>query len=86
VHLTPRASNDALVGLHGDALKLRIKAPPVDGRANEALIGFLARCLGVKRGDLALVSGQTSRTKMILVNGLAPEEVITRMGAHLDRI
>ena len=80
VHLTPRASSEGLGGVHGDALKVRVKAPPVDGRANEALLKLLAKSLKVKNKSLDLVSGQTSRTKMVVVEGLTPEEVTSRLG------
>jgi uncharacterized protein (TIGR00251 family) len=70
VHVQPGASASAVVGEHGDALKIRLAAPPIDGRANAALIEFLARRLGVGRAAVTLVRGQTSRAKQLRVAGL----------------
>lgn len=79
VHLTPRAARDDIVGFHDRALKIRLKAPPVDGQANEALVKFLARALGVKKADVSIVAGHTSRAKTIHVTGLTPAEVAKRL-------
>lgn len=67
VHVQPRASVSEVVGLHGDALKVRLRAPPVDGAANEELIGFMAEMLGLRRDDVTLVGGATSRAKRLFV-------------------
>lgn len=79
LHVQPRASRTEIAGLHGDALKLRLAAPPVDGAANEALIRFLAERLGVPRSAVTLVSGATSRRKVVEVSGMTAEAV----AAHL---
>lgn len=79
LHVQPRAARTEIVGLHGDALKLRLAAPPVDGAANDALIRFLAERLGVSRSALTLVSGATSRRKVVEVAGMTAETV----AAHL---
>lgn len=79
VRLSPRASREGMGGLHGDALKVRVKAPPVDGRANEALVRLLAKVLGVSRSSLEIVSGRTGRTKVLRVAGLSPGEVTARL-------
>jgi uncharacterized protein (TIGR00251 family) len=78
--LQPRGGRDAIIGLHDDALKIRIGAPPVDGAANEALVRFLADRLGVSRSAVALVSGHTSRNKVVEVSGLSTEEARRRLG------
>jgi len=70
IHATPRASKSQVQGLHGDALKVRLQAPPVDGKANEALVEFLAGTLGIAHRQISLVSGQTSRQKRIAIRGL----------------
>jgi uncharacterized protein (TIGR00251 family) len=70
VHVQPRAGRTAVVGRHGAALKLRVAAPPADGRANEATCELLARTLGVKGGAVSLVSGASSRTKRIRIDGV----------------
>ena len=79
VHVQPRASRTELAGLHGDALKIRLAAPPVDGAANEALIAFLAGQLQLPRSRLELVSGSTSRAKSVAVNGIGVEEATRRL-------
>jgi len=70
VHATPRASRNQVQGLHGEALKVRLQAPPVDGKANDSLIRFVAEVLGIPRRDVLLVSGETSRQKRLLVCGV----------------
>jgi uncharacterized protein (TIGR00251 family) len=70
VFCQPRAARTALIGLHGGALKVKVKAPPVEGKANEAVLGLLAETLGVPGGRLTLMSGEQSRNKRIRVDGL----------------
>ena len=79
VVITPRAKASAVVGLQGEDLKIKIAAPPVDGAANQALIKFLARLLGLGSGDLSLVAGQTGRRKIVRVDGLNEEELWSRL-------
>lgn len=79
VRLQPRASRDEIVGPHGDTLKVRITAPPVDGQANAHLIKFLADAFGVPRGQVTLVSGDTARSKQLRITAprrLPPEAMI----------
>ncbi|MBI4984803.1 MAG: YggU family protein [Rhodocyclales bacterium] len=71
LHIQPGAKRTEVAGPHGDALKIRLAAPPVDGKANEALIAFVAKTLGVPKASVALVSGQTSRAKRVRVAGIA---------------
>ncbi len=75
VHVQPRASRTELAGLHGGALKVRVAAPPVDAAANRALIAFLAESLGVPKRSVRIVTGETSRSKLIEVDGVTPEQV-----------
>jgi uncharacterized protein (TIGR00251 family) len=70
IHVQPNASKNQIVGLHGGALKVKIKAVPEDGKANSELIAFLAKTLGVAKSRLELVSGQTSRAKAVLVRDM----------------
>ena len=70
LHIQPGAKKTGVAGRHGAALKLRLAAHPVDGKANEALIDFLARALGVAKTRITLVSGQTSRSKRVAVAGI----------------
>jgi len=65
VRLQPRASKNEITGLQGFSLKVRVTAPPVDGMANQALIDFLSETLAVARRDVRIVSGLTSRTKVV---------------------
>jgi uncharacterized protein (TIGR00251 family) len=80
LRIQPRASRDEIVGRHGDAIRVRLTAPPVDGAANEALVRFLAGRLGLARGAVTLVRGHTGRDKTVDVAGLTPEEVTRRLG------
>ncbi len=68
VHIQPGAKKNEIVGPYGDAIKIRLKAPPVDGKANDALIEFLAEKLDVPKANITIKSGHTSRTKFIEVN------------------
>jgi uncharacterized protein len=68
------------VGELGDALKIALTTPPVDGRANEACIEFLANLLDVPRSSVAIATGQSSRNKLMRVTGLSAEEVRRRLG------
>ncbi|HYQ71179.1 MAG TPA: DUF167 family protein [Gammaproteobacteria bacterium] len=67
VHIQPRASTDALDGTHGERLKIRLTAPPVEGRANSHLIRFLAKHFGVPRRQVQLVSGEHGRAKRVRI-------------------
>lgn len=75
VHVQPRASRSGVIGVHGDALKVRLTAPPVDGAANAALVELLATLLGVRHTNVRIVSGQTSRMKTVEVTGIAGDDV-----------
>lgn len=68
VLVQPRSRKNEIVGLHGGALKIKITAPPVEGAANSMCIGFLAKCLKISKSSIGIVSGHTSRTKLIQVN------------------
>ena len=67
VKLQPRASRNAIQGLHGQELKIAVTAPPVDSAANAALVEFLSQTLGISRSRIQLVRGQTSRHKSIFI-------------------
>ena len=70
VHVQPAAGRTAVVGRHGAALKLRVAAPPADGRANDAACSLLAQTFGVKDAAVSLVSGASSRTKRVRIDGV----------------
>jgi hypothetical protein len=71
VHVTPNAPRTQADGLHDGALRVRLNAPPVEGRANEALVEWLARTLGVSRAQIELARGATGRRKQLRVNATA---------------
>jgi len=79
VRVHPRAKKNAITGELGDALKVSLTTPPVEGRANEACIEFFAKLLKVPRSSVTIASGQTSRNKIICVTGLSREYVIDRL-------
>lgn len=81
IHLQPRASNTEIVGLYGEAVKIRVAAPPVDGRANGELCRFLARQLGVPQESVQVISGVSSRQKRVFIRG----RTLTEIGASLTK-
>jgi len=83
IKVQPRASRDEVVGVQGDALKVRITAPPVEGAANTHLLTVLAKQLGIPRGRLELRTGSTSRLKSITIQGISAAEVRRRLGGDL---
>lgn len=68
VRIQPRASADEIVGVQGDRLKIRITAPPVDGKANAHLIAFLAKVFGVSRSSITIIRGKTGRMKTLSIH------------------
>jgi uncharacterized protein (TIGR00251 family) len=82
VHAQPGAKRTEVSGLHGEALKIRVAAPALEDRANEALIGFLAKRFGVARRDVTLVSGAKSREKRFEIRGsvVDPEGLVEAKG------
>ncbi len=72
-HLQPKASKDQLCGLHGTRLKIRITAPPVDGKANTHLIKFLAKQFGVAKNAVTIIKGELARQKRVKIQ--APERI-----------
>ena len=81
VRVHPRAKKDAITGEVGDAVKLALPAPPVDGRANEACIAFFAKLLKVPRSSVSIASGLASRNKVVRVAGLTSQQVRDGLGA-----
>lgn len=73
LHVQPGASRTGYAGLHGDAHKIRLAAPPVEGRANEALIAFLAEAFGVRQRDVVIASGASARRKIVRISGPAKQ-------------
>ena len=74
LHVQPGAARTGLAGMHGDALKLRLAAPPVDGKANKAVINFFAELLHLPKSAVAIRSGLASRAKIHLLTGITEHE------------
>ena len=79
VHIVPNAKIDCVVGEHGGAVKIKLRARAVEGKANAALIRFLAEQLKLPRQSIALERGHRSRDKLIRIDGLTAEDVRTRI-------
>jgi uncharacterized protein (TIGR00251 family) len=79
VRLAPRASRDGVLGVHGEALKIAVTAPPVEGEANARLTKLLAKRLGVPKGAVRIVSGETARDKVVEVDGVTVDEAAKRL-------
>jgi hypothetical protein len=75
VKVVPRASKNQIAGVEGDAIKVRLNAPPVEGKANDTLIAFLADALDVRRAQVEIVTGHTSRRKVVRVRGVSVQKV-----------
>jgi|SRR4051794_19733521 uncharacterized protein (TIGR00251 family) len=80
IRVHPRAKKNAITGLIGDALKVALTAPPVEGKANEACMRFLADLLQVPRASISIAAGESARNKVIRVAGLSAEAVRVRLG------
>lgn len=80
VHLQPRAKKNEIIGIHGDSIKIRLKAPPVDGKANEEARRFLAKVLGIKRQQVILKTGTTSRSKSFLIKDVDLNTIEKKLG------
>ena len=85
VRVIPRANKSAIAGTRGEALLIRLAAPPVDGAANDALIEFLSKTLQRPRRDIAILSGLKSRDKRVSIDGLTAEEWSARLPALLTQ-
>ena len=81
LRIVPRAAKNAIQGEHGDALKIRLCAPPVDGAANAALVEFLSDAFALPRARVQLLAGATSRNKRVLLSGLTASAIQTQIHA-----
>jgi uncharacterized protein (TIGR00251 family) len=86
IHLQPRATRNRLIGLHGEALKIALTAPPIDGAANAALVSFLAALLQVPRSSVTLLTGATSREKRVQVKTATPEQILRQLQQALPQV
>jgi len=75
VHVTPRSARNEIVGVHGTALKVRVSASPVKGRANRALVELLAATLAIPKGQIEVIAGLRSRDKVMAISGLSREMI-----------
>ena len=82
VHVVPNAKGDGVAGEHGGAVKIKLRAPAVEGKANTALICFLAEQLDLPRPAIVLQRGHKSRDKLIRIDGLSDDEVLRRLRAE----
>ncbi len=81
VRVQPRAPRDEIVGWQANTLRLRVSAPPLEGRANDAVVQLIARGAGVARGAVSVVAGARGRDKLVRVEGVTPDALRARLGA-----
>jgi uncharacterized protein (TIGR00251 family) len=79
LHIQPGAKKTEVAGAHGEALKIRLNAPPVDGKANDCLIAYLADLLGLPKSRVVLESGLSSRSKRVRAVGIAADRVVATL-------
>ena len=84
VKVHPRARKNAITGIVGDALKLALTAPPLEGKANQAVIEFLADFFEIPRSSVSIASGETSRNKVISVSGISAQQVREKIAVALN--
>ena len=83
VRLTPNARRNEITGFTGDVLQVKIAAPPVKGKANEELINYLSKVLGIKKSNIIIVKGQTSRNKVLSIEGMSKDEMLLKIPSLL---
>ena len=86
VHVVPNAKSDSVLGEHGGAVKIKLRAPAVEEKANAALVRFLAKQMKLPRHNIVLHRGHKSRDKRIRVDGLSPEDVRRRLLENRDEL
>ena len=79
LHVQPGAKQTGIAGMHGEALKIRLAAPPVDGKANDCLMAYLAKTLGVPKSRITLDAGASSRSKRLRIHGLPPAQIAGKL-------
>ena len=84
VRLAPGSKRDRLLGIHGDALRIAVSAPPERGKANEALVELIAKELDLHRSAVSLQSGHTSRDKRVRIQGISRDELLRRLRRALS--
>ena len=83
IYVQPRSHRNTIVGLHGDAVKMRLTAPPVDGKANKAVIAFWAKSLKIPKSAITMKSGLHNRMKKILLKGVQEKQIRDLVECHL---
>ena len=84
LRVTPKAARSEVVGFMEGVLRVKVAAPPVKGKANKELIALLSRILGVDKSRISIATGETSRHKVVAVDGLSREEIIERLSSSCD--
>jgi hypothetical protein len=80
VRVVPRSSNEGVAGFEGGVLRIRLNAPPVEGKANDALVRFLAKAVGVPKSRITLVTGEKGRNKIVRIDGITREALMAALG------
>jgi uncharacterized protein (TIGR00251 family) len=80
VRVVPRSSKEGVAGLEGGVVRIRLNAPPVEGKANDALLRFIAKAVGVPRSRITLVTGERGRSKIVRVAGVTREALMAALG------
>ncbi|MBM3131430.1 MAG: YggU family protein [Chloroflexi bacterium] len=85
IHLQPNAKRDELVSFENGTLRVRIAAPPVEGKANKRLVDFLSEVLDISKSSITIQKGLASKEKRVEIRGLSPSELESRLGNSLHR-
>lgn len=80
VRVVPRSSKEGVAGFEGGIVRIRLNAPPVEGKANEALVRFLSKAVGVPKSRITLVTGERGRSKIVRVDGITREALMAALG------
>jgi uncharacterized protein len=83
VHLQPKASRNEIVGPYRDGIKVKVTAPPIEGKANEALIRFLAKEFGISMSSIEILKGLHSREKTLRISGTLDQELVKKISKHI---
>jgi uncharacterized protein (TIGR00251 family) len=86
IHLLPRATRDEICGLHGDAIKVKVTAPPLEGKANKALQRFIAEKLNLASSQVEIMAGKRSREKILRISGISRAAVEKALGCTLPPV
>ena len=79
IKLLPRSSMEGITGREGEVYRVKVTSPPVDGKANNALISFLSKRLGIAKGNIKIIAGKGSRMKLVRIHGLSSEDIAEKL-------